>query len=62
MPRLGNAVLSNMYAKVGRWDDAARTHTEMVDRGPTELPGFSRVKVKAKMHTFVSMDKSHPQS
>nr|UPT48443.1 pentatricopeptide repeat protein AaPPR82 [Agave angustifolia]UPT49265.1 pentatricopeptide repeat protein AaPPR83 [Agave angustifolia] len=55
-------ILSNMYAKVGKWDNAARTRTEMVDRGLTQVPGFSRVEVKGKMHTFVSMDKSHPQS
>ena len=35
--------------------------TEMVDRGPTQVPEFSRVEVKGKMHAFVSMDKSHPQ-
>ncbi|XP_020247402.1 pentatricopeptide repeat-containing protein At1g31920 [Asparagus officinalis] len=55
-------ILSNMYAKVGKWDDAARTRTKMFDRGLTQVPGFSRVEVKGKMHTFVSMDKSHPQS
>lgn len=55
-------ILSNMYAKIGRWDDAARTRAEMIDGGIRQASGFSRVEVKAKMHTFVSMDRSHPQS
>lgn len=55
-------ILSNMYAKAQRWDDAARIRAEMVDREVMQIPGYSRVEVKGKMHTFVSHDKSHPQS
>lgn len=55
-------ILSNMYAKEQRWDDAARIRTEMVDRGVMQVPGYSRVEVKGRWHTFVSHDKSHPQS
>ncbi|RWV86238.1 hypothetical protein GW17_00051886, partial [Ensete ventricosum] len=53
--------LSNMYAEAKRWGDAARTRREMVDRGLVQAPGYSRVEVKGKMHTFVSHDKWHPQ-
>ncbi|XP_064935293.1 pentatricopeptide repeat-containing protein At1g31920 isoform X2 [Musa acuminata AAA Group] len=53
--------LSNMYAEAKRWSDAAMTRREMVDRGLVQAPGYSRVEVKGKMHTFVSNDKRHPQ-
>ncbi|WOL09523.1 hypothetical protein Cni_G18276 [Canna indica] len=55
-------ILSDMYAKAKRWSDAARTRRKMVDRGLNQVPGYSEVEVKGKMHTFVSHDQSHPQS
>ncbi|KAJ0970866.1 hypothetical protein J5N97_018825 [Dioscorea zingiberensis] len=55
-------ILSNMYAQAKRWEDAAKFRTDIVNRGLLQAPGFSRVEVKGKMHTFVSHDWSHPQS
>ncbi|XP_008788534.2 pentatricopeptide repeat-containing protein At1g31920 [Phoenix dactylifera] len=55
-------ILSNMYAEAQRWDDAARIRAEMADRGVLQVPGYSRVEVKGRMHTFVSHDKSHPKN
>lgn len=55
-------LLSSIYAQARRWDDAAEIRTEMVQRGLSQLPGFSRVEVKRKVHKFVSQDKSHPEN
>ena len=55
-------VLSNMYAQAQRWEDVARTRTNMFSKGLSQRPGFSLVEVKRKMHRFVSQDAGHPQS
>lgn len=55
-------ILSNMYSKMRRWDDAARVRTEMADLGLSQVPGVSRVEVKGRVYTFVSQDQSHPRS
>ena len=55
-------LLSNIYACACRWDDEAKIRTEMVSRGSVQMPGFSMVEVKRKLHRFFSQDKSHPQS
>ncbi|KAK9120489.1 hypothetical protein Syun_018106 [Stephania yunnanensis] len=55
-------LLSNLYAQCQRWEDAAKTRTEMVTRGLNQVPGFSLVEVKKKVHKFVSQDKTHPES
>ena len=55
-------VLSNMYARAGRWTDMARTRTEMHSKGLNQRPGFCSVEVKRKMHRFVSQDAGHPQN
>ncbi|KAJ6833994.1 pentatricopeptide repeat-containing protein [Iris pallida] len=54
-------ILSNMYSKMRRWDDAARVRTEMADLGLSQVPGVSRVEVKGRVYTFVSQDRSHPR-
>lgn len=54
-------VLSNMYARAQRWDDAARVRTEMASKGLVQTPGFSMVEAQRKVFKFVSHDMSHPQ-
>ncbi|KAL0918214.1 hypothetical protein M5K25_010208 [Dendrobium thyrsiflorum] len=55
-------ILSNMYAELQRWEDAAEARREIASRGLVQAPGFSQVEVKGKMHTFVSHDRSFPES
>nr|DAD36546.1 TPA_asm: hypothetical protein HUJ06_007187 [Nelumbo nucifera] len=55
-------LLSNMYAQAHRWDDVATIRTNMVQRGLTQMPGFSLVEVRRNIHKFVSQDRSHPES
>ncbi|KAL5724705.1 hypothetical protein ACHQM5_007931 [Ranunculus cassubicifolius] len=54
-------LLSNIYAQTRQWENAAKIRTEMVDRELNQTPGFCLVKVKQKVHMFVSQDKSHPE-
>ncbi|XAR70260.1 hypothetical protein NMG60_11027049 [Bertholletia excelsa] len=55
--------LSNVYAGVGRWKDAAKARAEA--HGFKELlkgGGWSSVEVKGHLHTFMAADTSHPKS
>ncbi|BFG30896.1 hypothetical protein CerSpe_171700 [Prunus speciosa] len=52
-------VLSNMYAQAQRWDNMARTRTEMASKRLTQTPGISLVEVKRRVYKFVSQ--SHHQ-
>ncbi|XP_050382902.1 pentatricopeptide repeat-containing protein At3g24000, mitochondrial-like [Argentina anserina] len=54
-------LLSNIYAKKGRWDDVRRVRTLMSSQGVKKEPGCSWVEVDGKVHTFVSHDVSHPR-
>jgi pentatricopeptide repeat protein len=50
------ALLSNMYAKAGRWDDVAKVRTMMKDRGLIKRPGCSWIEVNTKNHVFFGGD------
>ncbi|KAL7188967.1 hypothetical protein ACSBR1_038767 [Camellia fascicularis] len=55
--------MSNVYASVGRWEDAAKVRVEV--RELEELRkegGWSSVEVKGDMHRFMVADISHPES
>ncbi|XP_074560761.1 pentatricopeptide repeat-containing protein At1g31920-like [Curcuma longa] len=55
-------IASSMYAKAQKWSEAAMCRKEMADLGLLQVPGQSKVEVKGKMHSFVSHDRSHPES
>eukprot|EP01018_Ginkgo_biloba_P019248 Gb_37820 [translate_table: standard] len=55
-------LLSNIYAKAGRWDDVAKVRTTMKDMGLKKTPGCSFIEVNNKVHTFFVGDRLHPQS
>eukprot|EP01018_Ginkgo_biloba_P019102 Gb_39465 [translate_table: standard] len=56
------ALLSNIYAAAGRWDDVAKVRTMMKDRGLKKTPGCSWIEVNNAIHAFFVGDRSHPQS
>ncbi|KAK4425618.1 Pentatricopeptide repeat-containing protein [Sesamum alatum] len=59
----GNYVLlSNMYARMNRWDDVKRVRQLMKDHGIDKTPGSSLVEVDGSMHEFLIGDRSHPLS
>eukprot|EP01018_Ginkgo_biloba_P006955 Gb_01588 [translate_table: standard] len=55
-------VLANIYAAMGRWDDASKVRNLMKDRGVKKQPGCSWIEVKNKIHAFVAGDVSHPHN
>uniref|UniRef100_A0A2P2Q685 DYW domain-containing protein n=1 Tax=Rhizophora mucronata TaxID=61149 RepID=A0A2P2Q685_RHIMU len=52
-------VLSNIYAEVERWEDAARVRTLMKRRGVKKTPGLSLITINGKVHEFVAGDETH---
>ncbi|KAF3790702.1 Pentatricopeptide repeat-containing protein [Nymphaea thermarum] len=56
------AILSNIYAKAGRWDDVAKVRALMKERGIEKKPGCSSIEVDGKVHEFGVGDKTHPRS
>eukprot|EP01018_Ginkgo_biloba_P040201 Gb_37572 [translate_table: standard] len=56
------ALLSNIYAAAGRWDEASEVKKLMKDRGVKKEAGCSWIEVRNKVHKFVVRDNSHPQT
>ncbi|CAL9124566.1 unnamed protein product [Musa textilis] len=55
-------LLSNIYARAGRWEDVMQVRNLMMNKGIKKLPGCSNVELWNKVHTFHIGDRSHPQS
>lgn len=55
-------MLSNIYAKAGRWKDVTLIRSMMKGRGIKKIPGISNVELQDKVHTFLAGDRSHPDS
>ncbi|KAF3433746.1 hypothetical protein FNV43_RR24849 [Rhamnella rubrinervis] len=54
-------VLSNIYARSGRWGDVDKTRSKINDSGLKKTPGCTWVEVKNRVHAFQVGDQSHPQ-
>lgn len=54
--------LANMYSAKGKWRDAAHVRKVMRSKGVMKEPGWSWIKVKDCMFTFVAGDRTHLQS
>lgn len=55
------ALLSNIYARAGRWDDVSRVRKLMKERGVKTAPGSSLIDLDGVIHEFVIGGGSHPQ-
>lgn len=55
-------LLSNIYARAGRWEDITAVRNLMVSKGIKKSPGCSNVEIGNQVHTFHVGDWSHPQS
>eukprot|EP01018_Ginkgo_biloba_P006145 Gb_32913 [translate_table: standard] len=55
-------LLSNMYASAGKWDDRVEVRNLMKDRRVKKEPGCSWINVRNRVHSFVTGDRSHPQT
>lgn len=54
-------LLSNIYARAGRWADVTSVRSVMASKGIKKLPGGSSVEIGDQVHTFHVGDRSHPQ-
>ena len=55
-------LLSNIYARAGRWGGVTEVRRAMRDQGVQKSPGWSNVEVSGRVHTFMMEDRSHAQS
>ncbi|CAK9136251.1 unnamed protein product [Ilex paraguariensis] len=55
-------LLSNVYAKMGRWKDVRHVRDLMEAKGIRKVPGCSLVEVEGVVHEFSVGDKSHPDT
>ncbi|KAG9134361.1 hypothetical protein Leryth_016245 [Lithospermum erythrorhizon] len=55
-------LISNIFAKAGRWKDVTTIRLLMKDRGVKKIPGISNVELNNQVHTFLAGDRLHPQS
>ncbi|RZC84973.1 hypothetical protein C5167_047757 [Papaver somniferum] len=55
-------LLSNIYAKAGRFEDVTTVRSIMQSKGIQKLPGCSDVELGNKVYSFLVGDRSHLQS
>ncbi|KAF8408156.1 hypothetical protein HHK36_007298 [Tetracentron sinense] len=56
------AMLSNIYAAAGNWDDVAKVRSQMKSTGVQKTSGASSIEVDDEVHEFTVDCRSHPQS
>ncbi|KAF7818200.1 pentatricopeptide repeat-containing protein [Senna tora] len=55
-------LLSNVYAKLGRWGEVRHLRDMMEERGVKKVPGCSLVEIDGVLHEFFAGDDSHPDT
>lgn len=55
-------LLSNVYAKLGRWGEVRHLRDLMEVRGIKKVPGCSLVEIDGVLHEFFVGDDSHPET
>ncbi|CAI0449796.1 unnamed protein product [Linum tenue] len=55
-------LLSNIYAKAGRWQNVDIIRSIMMSKGITKVPAISNVEIDDRVYSFLAGDQSHPQS
>ncbi|XP_044504951.1 pentatricopeptide repeat-containing protein At2g29760, chloroplastic [Mangifera indica] len=53
-------LLSNIYAKTGKWDNVSELRKRMRVSGLKKEPGSSSVEINGVIHKFLAADNSHP--
>ncbi|KAJ4951440.1 hypothetical protein NE237_028272 [Protea cynaroides] len=56
------AIMSNIYANAGRWDDVAKVRKLMKEKGSLKLRGCSSIEVDSEIHEFGVKDTIHPRA
>lgn len=58
----GNYVLlSNLYARMNRWEDVNKVRRLMKDHTIDKFPGSSLVEIDGALHEFLTGDRTHPR-
>ena len=55
-------LLGNIFASVGRHDDAMVVRNNMKEQGIHKIPGQSWIEIDGKQHIFVANDWNHPEA
>nr|XP_043620157.1 pentatricopeptide repeat-containing protein At2g33760-like [Erigeron canadensis] len=55
-------MLSNIYAKEGKWENMAKLRTQMTSKSLKKTPGFTWVEAQNGVHKFCSGDHTHSES
>ncbi|KAJ8624821.1 hypothetical protein MRB53_033351 [Persea americana] len=55
-------VMSNIYAKVAKWDEVGKVREVMVNKGVKKACGHSFVEVNGIVHKFLVGDTTHPHT
>nr|UPT49118.1 pentatricopeptide repeat protein AaPPR388 [Agave angustifolia] len=56
------ALLSNMYADAGKWEEAKKLRALLKERGVRKSPGCSWIEINGKAHAFFCGDNYHPEA
>ncbi|KAK8946270.1 Pentatricopeptide repeat-containing protein [Platanthera guangdongensis] len=56
-----HVILSNIYAKLGRWDEVMMVRKRLRGLAVKKEPGCSWIEVKNRVHVFSVEDDTHPQ-
>ncbi|XP_058089519.1 pentatricopeptide repeat-containing protein At4g33990 [Magnolia sinica] len=54
-------LLSNIYAKIGKWEGVDKVRSLARERGLKKTPGWSSIVVNNRVHVFFTGNRSHPQ-
>lgn len=54
-------ILSNLYASVGRWEDARNVRQLMNEKAVIKEPGRSWIELNQTLHTFHASERTHPR-
>ncbi|KAK9279266.1 hypothetical protein L1049_012945 [Liquidambar formosana] len=56
------AIMSNIYANAGRWDDVAKVRQLMREKGINKLRGCSSIEINGEIHEFGVEENIHPRT
>ncbi|XP_052197871.1 pentatricopeptide repeat-containing protein At1g08070, chloroplastic-like [Diospyros lotus] len=56
------AIMSNIYANAGRWNDVAKVREMMTEKRVCKLRGCSSIEINGEIHEFGVEEKIHPRA
>jgi hypothetical protein len=59
--RSAYVAMSNIYAKLGKWEDVVKVRTRLRSLNAKKEPGCSWIEIKDIVHVFFVDDQNHPE-